>query len=159
MTTARRGYTLFEVLLVLAILVLLAALVAPSLEAMYGDYKVTAAVDAVRGAWAQARAEAMDKGVAYRFALVPGGANYRIAPDTPDYWSGGDPPLALDPENAPVVLEDALPAGVRFTTAAAGFADQGTAALPVGGVPPTMWVTTAVFLPEGSPLDDAEVVF
>ncbi|TMQ33677.1 MAG: prepilin-type N-terminal cleavage/methylation domain-containing protein [Planctomycetota bacterium] len=85
---SRQGYTLFEVVLVLALLVLLAAITYPSLDAMYGDSKVTAAGDMVRGAWAEAQARAMDEGRAYRFAVIPNQGNYRVAPDSADFWSG-----------------------------------------------------------------------
>src|SRR5262245_17202923 len=103
-----------ELVIVLAVLVMLATLVYPSIDAMYGDYRVTAATDIIRSSWAMARARAIDDGQAYRFAIVPGRGNFRVAPDNSAFWGGGDMPSSADPGTAPLVLEDALPKGVRF---------------------------------------------
>jgi prepilin-type N-terminal cleavage/methylation domain-containing protein len=159
MKNARRGYTLFEVLLVVALLVLMAAIVVPSLDAMYADYRLGAAVDGVRASWAQSRAHAMDEGRPYRFAIVPGKSNYRVGPDSADFWNGSTPNPA-DPANPPLVLEDALPRGVSFTTADAANQPQGgDTVLPAGSVDSSMWVSTAVFLPDGTARHNVEIVF
>ena len=40
--------------------------------------------------------------------------NFRVAPDGNEYWSGrGEVPTDADPDNPPLVLEDALPKGIR----------------------------------------------
>src|SRR5688572_23304930 len=88
----RGGYTLFEVVLVCAVLVIAAGLMAPSLRGMFGYFKQQAAVDSVRAAWAQARARAIDEGRPYRFSVESNGTHYRIAPDRQSYWSGGSGP-------------------------------------------------------------------
>jgi prepilin-type N-terminal cleavage/methylation domain-containing protein len=154
----RHGYTLFELVLVLAVLVLLSAIAYPSLKAMYGHYKMTGAVDTVRGAWAQARAHAIEEGRPYRFAIVPGTGQYRVAPDQPDYWSGSPP--ASDPNGRALVLEKSLPGGVNF--AVGGPADSGADPQPdppAGGASPDSYANPVVFLPDGSAREDAEVIF
>jgi type II secretory pathway pseudopilin PulG len=155
---------LFELILVLAVLALLAALALPSLQAMYGDYRVRAAADQVRAAWAGARAHAMDEGQPYRFAIVPGGANYRVAPDSADYWAGsGDSPAPVDTENPPLVLEESLPKGIHFSLSGNppsqidDFASDESAA-PVRA-DPSDWNKLTVFLPDGTARDDVEIVF
>jgi|SRR5262245_13053303 len=146
----RRGYTLFEICLVLAILVVLAAIAYPSIESLRADFRVTAAGDATRAAWAQARAHAMNEGRPYRFAIVPNKGNYRVAP-------------AGDSESSSPVIEDVLPEGVPFSTVEAirsGALDRaGDVALPVGTVSPEMWVTVATFFPDGTArgMDDDDV--
>jgi prepilin-type N-terminal cleavage/methylation domain-containing protein len=160
MKQTRRGYTLFEVLLVMTLLVLMAALVVPNLDAMYADYRLAAAVDGVRASWAQGRAHAMDEGRAYRFAIVPGKGNYRVAPDGADYWTGSGPPAPADPANPPLVFEEALPKGITFSTAGASNQYQsGDTALPVGSVESSLWSSTALFLPNGTARDNVEIVF
>jgi prepilin-type N-terminal cleavage/methylation domain-containing protein len=163
MACRRSAYTLFELILVLALLALLAALALPSLQAMYGDYRVRAATDQLRAAWAAARAHAMDEGLAYRFAIVPGGANYRVAPDTPAYWTGGgDAPASADPDNPPLVLEEALPKGVRFSTDSStlGGSDLADDTLPaVAEASPGDWTPLTVFLPDGTARDDVSIIF
>jgi hypothetical protein len=140
--------------------VLMAALVVPNIDAMYADYRLAAAVDGVRASWAQGRSHAMDEGRAYRFAIVPGKGNYRVAPDSADYWTGSGPPTPTNPANPPLVLEEALPKGIIFTTTAA--ANQyagGDTAFPVGGVESSQWSPTALFLPNGTARDNVEIVF
>jgi len=160
MKKARRAYTLFEVLLVMTLLVLMAALVVPNLDAMFADYRLAAAVDGVRASWAQGRAHAMDEGRPYRFAIVPGKSNYRVGPDSSDFWTGSGSPAPADPANPPLVLEDALPRGVTFTTADAAYTPAGgDTVLPVGSVEPSQWTPTAIFLPNGTARDDVEIVF
>ncbi len=160
---ARRGYTLFEMVLVLAVLVILAAVAVPSLEAMYGNFRLSAAADMVRANWAAARAHAVEEGRPYRFAVVPNHGNFRVAPDSANFWSGGDVPASSGGPDAPLVLEDVLPKGVRFTTPDAlqsGTVDQsGDSALPTGSVDSSQWSRTVTFLPDGTSLEDVEMGF
>src|SRR5688572_26091868 len=70
--TARSGYTLFELIVVMAILLLLAAIILPS-------------VGAFRGELAVARARAMEEGRPYRVAISQDGKRIRRAPDGADF--------------------------------------------------------------------------
>jgi prepilin-type N-terminal cleavage/methylation domain-containing protein len=159
MRPPRRGYTLFELVLVIAVLAAVAALAYPSVEAMYGNYRVTAAVDQVRAAWAAARAHALEEGRPYRFGVVPDGGNIRVAPDGGEFWGGGGASLG-DGGGDAYVQEESLPKGVRVSLSANGAAgpvDDGPA--PGGDVPAGGWTTAAVFLPDGTARDDAELLF
>lgn len=151
----RRGFTLFELCLVMAILVVLAAVAFPVFDAWQGEFRVEAAADSVRAAWARARSAAIDQGTAYRFGIVPGTGNYRIAPDSASSWAGGDAPPAPEGQSPPVVVEDVLPKGVRLTTSDAP--DVAAADRPAGAVDPSQWVTAAVFLPDGTARDDVRL--
>jgi prepilin-type N-terminal cleavage/methylation domain-containing protein len=154
----RRAYTLMEIMLVMAIMVIIVGIGYPSIEALSAGVKVEGASDAVRGAWAEAQARAVNEGRPYRFAVVPGKGNYRVAPDSSDYWGGGTP-AADDPDNPPLVLEKSLPKGMVFTLdGAAPAADpRGETALPDDGVDPGQWSSTAVFLPDGTAQDDVDI--
>ena len=81
----RRGFTLVEVIVVMAILILLAIIVLPSLGAFRGDTRSRAAGDVIRGELAVARARAKDEGKPYRVALSPDGRRLRRAPDAADF--------------------------------------------------------------------------
>src|SRR5688572_33363402 len=110
--TRRPGLTLLEVRLVMAILLLLGAIAYPTLSAMYGDVRVKAAADEVRGAWTEARARAIEDGRAYRFAVEPGTGKFRVAPDQSEFWDrrgGSDDDLDATPH----VHEDEPPNGVQ----------------------------------------------
>jgi prepilin-type N-terminal cleavage/methylation domain-containing protein len=160
--TPRPAYTLFELMLVLVLLVLLAAIAYPSLDSLLGTFRMNAAADMLRANWADARAYAMNEGRAYRFAVLPNQGNFRVAPDSPDFWSGNDP-APDDANNPPLVVDDALPKGVRFATPdsyqSAALYQTGESALPVGSVDPGSWSTIVTFLPDGTTKEDVEIVF
>jgi type II secretory pathway pseudopilin PulG len=145
-----------ELLLVLAILVVVAAISFPSIEGMYVHIRTKAAADAVRSAWASARAHAMNEAQPYRFAVLPGHGNYRVAPDGQNYWNGEDPE-PQDPNNPPLVLKGSLPQGYRFSTGDASEAPTGDSALADDAVTPDMWSRQVTFMPDGTALEDVAV--
>jgi prepilin-type N-terminal cleavage/methylation domain-containing protein len=161
----RRGYTLFEVILVLAVVLLVSAFAYPSLKNMFGYHKLNGAVDSVRAAWAQARARAIDEGRPYRFSVEPGGSHFRVAPDQDDYWPSSKP--ENDTQGTGMVLEHALPAGVHFSVNANGAAppanDSPADASDSSGEVKTKasgeWSTAAVFLANGTARDDVKITF
>ena len=147
--TDRRGFTILEVLLVVAVMVILAAMAYPSISAMYGDLRVSAAADQVRGRWADARAKAIEEGRPYRFATQPDG-QYKLAPDTADNWGGstdanaGD---ANDPDIPPLIVEESLPQGLKFADESTG-GDSGDSG---------PWQTAIKFLPDGTASADKTI--
>jgi type II secretion system protein H len=148
--TDRRGFTILEVLLVAAVIVVMAAMAYPSMEAMYGDLRLTAAADQVRGRWAEARTKAIEEGRPYRFATQPDG-QYRIAPDTADNWSGSSDSTAGDSNDAdtpPLVIEESLPQGLKF-------ADESTTQDNTDSGP---WQTAIKFLPDGTASADKTIM-
>jgi prepilin-type N-terminal cleavage/methylation domain-containing protein len=147
--SVRPGYTLLEIILVLAIIVILAAVAYPSVEGMYTGVRLRAGVDGLRGAMMQARAHAMDEAEPYRFAIAPGQGNYRVAPENGAYWGGSGSPTPADPINPPFVLEESLPKGIRFTLNGAG-GDSGST--DQGG-----WADVVTFLPDGSATQDVQI--
>lgn len=156
----RRAYTLFEVVLVVAVMVILGALAYPRLDNLYSDFRLTQASDQVRACWAEARAHAMNEGRIYRFAVVTNQGAYRLAPDTAEFWSGANTPpapAAGDSSTPTYSVEDALPKGVRFAMMddlpASGQAGGGQAA------DSGPWTPVAYFLPDGSAREDVEIAF
>lgn len=163
--SARRGYTLLELLLVLALILLLAVIAYPSLDAMSGDLKLVSAADQVRAAWTQARTRAVNEGRPYRFALVPGKGNYRLAPDAPEFWSGDGAQAADSTENTekPLVLERCVTNGVRFNLQDASTPlelDAGDDSfLPPGSVELNKYLPIVTFSPDGTSREDVNIVF
>ena len=129
----------------MAIIVILSGVAVMSLDSIRGPYDLAAAVDSIQTAWATARAHAVDEGQKYRFAVVWGTGNYRIAPDSADYWSGGGAQAGSG-----YVAEESLPKGIPFDQS-----DDSTSAGSNGG---GSWSTVVTFLPDGTALQDAKVV-
>lgn len=144
MVKSRSSFTLMEMVLVLAILVVLGALTYPALDGMYADYRVEAAADQVRARWADARSQAVNEGRAYRFAVIRNKGNFRLAPEGSEFWSG-------DRSQQAGVVQDALPRGIRFTIGS-GNGEEFTSdtILPEEGISPDMWVGVVKFLPDGT---------
>lgn len=84
----RFAFSLVEMLLVLALLVIAAAITVPYVDSIFRESKPRAAADAFRAALLQARTAAMEEGRAYRVGVVPGEGAYRVAPDDDSFWTG-----------------------------------------------------------------------
>lgn len=87
----RRAFTLLELMLVLAVLVVVTALTIPALSGPLDNHRLRRAGDQVRAAWAKARAEAMRTGRTHVFRFAPGTGNFTVEP-----WYSGDDYLESD---------------------------------------------------------------
>jgi prepilin-type N-terminal cleavage/methylation domain-containing protein len=76
----RRGYTLFELLIVVAILATVVALSWPALERFYLEYRVRQAGQLVQARLAGARVHAVDTGFDYQFRFEPEGQRFLVLP-------------------------------------------------------------------------------
>ncbi len=76
----RGGYTLSEMLVVLGVLVVVAALAQPALRSALGDSRLRSASRQVAAALAKARLKAMQSGVAHRFRYQVGKSRFEVAP-------------------------------------------------------------------------------
>jgi prepilin-type N-terminal cleavage/methylation domain-containing protein len=153
----RKAFTLLELILVMAIIVLFAGLAYGPVMSMRTHYRLSAGADAIRAGWVGARSHAVEEGQRYRFSVVPGKGNFRIAPDSGDYWSGSLPDF--DHDNPPLILEDALPGGIVFTINGRGDrgGDDSDTAFPVGQVDPGQWETIAIFEADGTAQEDVTI--
>jgi prepilin-type N-terminal cleavage/methylation domain-containing protein len=146
----RQAFTILEIILVMAILVIIAGVTYPTLNVMYNQYKVSASCDTVRAALATARGRAIEDGVPYRFAYVPGMSNYRVAPDQPSYWASAGVPDQSSNTRKVLVLEDFLTSGIAFPEAETPNILADDAETVSDGVQPNQWQGVAVFLPDGT---------
>lgn len=153
----RAAFSLLEILVVVAIIVTIMAIGYPMLDGMSEPYRVQGAVDATKAAFAQAHVHAMDEGRPYRFCVVPGRGNFRVAPDSDEYWSGGDAP-DINSDTPALTSEDTLPTDVRFIFNGNG--DGKTEEnYVVGKVDPGQWVPVVVFYPDGTASEDVQIAF
>jgi prepilin-type N-terminal cleavage/methylation domain-containing protein len=137
---SRRGYTLFELIVVMAILILLAAVLLPTVAMFRGDSRPRAGTDAIRAELAAARARAKDEGKPYRIAISKDGKRLRRAPDDAQFadanafeYAEGSQPAVDYP------FEDTITAAV----VAEQDADSNTA-------DSSGWVTIAIVRPDGT---------
>ncbi len=151
----RRAYTLLEVVLTMTVIVIVAALAFPAASSMYVQYRLRAATDTVRAGWVKARAHSVDEARRYRFSVVPGKGNFRIAPDDPSFWSGS--PLQIDDDHPALIIEDALPNGIRFSLDDSSVDSHGDSSLD--SVSSSQWTTIAVFEADGTAQEDVEITF
>ncbi len=147
MTARRRaGFTLVELLAVMAVLLVLTAILAPGLRLFSRDSKLLAGSDLLRGRIADARGEAMEHGRPYRLALSQDGLKVRVAPDDQNF----DTATLTTDEASPKVSEDDFPKDVTATSE------------PPDGSPPTVdadgWTRVATFQPDGTCREDAVVI-
>lgn len=135
----RSGFTLLELMVVLAIIVLLSVMAFPSFSGLKGNADQKAAADELRARIADARGLAMQESVPYRLAVSTDGTKVRVAPDTPEFATtpcsaesyGGAKAIETILKNATVtVAEDAQDSD------APGEKDA--------------WFTVATFLPNGT---------
>lgn len=87
-SSAHRGLTLIELLLVLAILVLAAAAAMPALRGTLQDQRLKRAADQVRIEWTRAHVQAMKTGRMQMFRYEMGGQAFRVEP-----WMAGEDAL------------------------------------------------------------------
>lgn len=134
----RDGYTLLELLVVLAVIILIGAIIVPGLSGTQGNTKVKAAADDATAAIALARSHAIAEGRNYRIAVSQDGTKIRVSPDDP---------AALDPgadEDAakPFVTERQFEKGVTLVPIITG-SEMSTA-------DSEGWIRLATFLQDGT---------
>jgi len=157
MTQLRRGWTLFELMVVMALIVIVGAVAAPSLSGSYANYRLKSAADGISTAFAKARSSAMKQGCAYRVSILPNTGNYRICPDNPNTTTTtntqpGEPP----------VIDDHLPPGVQISLANTHASDRtdpnATLGSTVGTSDAGQYVVAVVFQPDGTARTDVQLV-
>jgi len=137
---------MFELLVVIALLVLLAVVVIPSIGAFQNDTRQRAAADVIRGELAVARSRAMEENKPYRLAISEDGKRIRRAPDGLEFASLG----SADHANSGArVVEYPL----EHVTLEVITEQEGQAPTPAEG-----WVALAIVMPDGTCLSDNVIV-
>ncbi|MEX2169413.1 MAG: hypothetical protein WD851_08880 [Pirellulales bacterium] len=75
-----RGFTLFELLLVLSLLVVMGGLIIPALSGAFTHTKLQSAADDIQSAWSEARLAAIEGGRPVAFRCLIGGAEFETKP-------------------------------------------------------------------------------
>ncbi|MEZ6141606.1 MAG: prepilin-type N-terminal cleavage/methylation domain-containing protein [Zavarzinella sp.] len=141
----RSGFTVLELLAVMALILILGAVAIPTLDALYGDVPQKAAADKLREMFAEARSRAIEDGRVYRLGIKLDQGDYRIAPDNEMYWLGGDEGASDDTGVPPLIREGVLEKGITFSVSGMNSAE-------------TEWFPVVLFNPDGSCSDDREIM-
>jgi Tfp pilus assembly protein FimT len=155
----RPALTLVEVLLVLALLVVAAAVTAPIMSSSIDRARLIHGGDLLRAAWAKARLSAMQAGDTYAFRFEPKGSRYQIAlvsaisatdansvNSLPSETSTGD---EYSDSDVLRLSRERLPEGVIFDSAQmANDAQSGAPAAASGD-----WSVPILFYPDGAAAD------
>lgn len=108
--TRRQGYTLLELLAVMAALLVLGVMLLPTLSSLRGNTNLKAGADILRGLLAEARAKAIEDGRNYKISFSADGRTIRIEPDVTAAADG-----TSNPDERPVVRQEDLPTGVTIS--------------------------------------------
>jgi prepilin-type N-terminal cleavage/methylation domain-containing protein len=146
----RPGFTLMELILVLAIIIIVGAIAVPVMQTMLDDARVSAAGDTVRGKLAETRSKAMEECRPWKLGFIANTGVYQYAPEDSAEW---------DSQNQDVIetdslVRDELPKGTIFALTHEDIFTKDEPSQPGLG-----WETIAVFLPDGSARDDTTTYF
>lgn len=161
----RNGFTLLEMLLVLAILVAIAALAAPALRGVVLTAKLRAAGDTVRTEWTRAHVKAMKTGRIQVFRFEQDGSRFTVQP-----WAAADDQIEAAPsvkgfgtaeeETASPRLDESsavsLPEGTKFVAGAAALEGRSQAIekdIKDANRFEADWSQPVLFYPDGSSSD------
>ncbi|MFN0050668.1 MAG: prepilin-type N-terminal cleavage/methylation domain-containing protein [Planctomycetales bacterium] len=102
--TVPRAFTLFEMLLVLAVLTVVAGLTYPSVSALFAHHQLQQGAEMVAIRFSSARVYAVETGLTYQFRFEPNGRRFLVVPfdPEPDSPSTGTASGATNSGSAPV---------------------------------------------------------
>ncbi len=152
MPIARRGLTLFEVLLVLVLLVVVGSLAMPLFEGGFASVRLRRATDQVLASWSETRARAIETGQIQQFRFQPESGSYRSEPWFPEETLPVvEEPTALVTDTAPI--EDInLPEQVVFAEGDVQVFEPtvGPQVTPMAQGGSGLWSSPILFFPDGS---------
>jgi prepilin-type N-terminal cleavage/methylation domain-containing protein len=118
------GFTMLELLLVMALIVTISAMVMPNIGQTLASHRLRAAGQQVRTAWGKARVRAMDNGRTFAFRHEPSGNRYVVEPwlqqddylESSDLTMNGAPMAGVGTETSRVIVPivENLPESIKF---------------------------------------------
>jgi prepilin-type N-terminal cleavage/methylation domain-containing protein len=129
----RPGFSLIEIMVVIAVIVIIGAMVVPTLSNTERDLPIKSAGDTFRARLAEARGLAIENGQPIRFSLSPDGRKIRYAVDNDQFGATGDDNLGDE-----LTLPKTVSARIIND-------DSGEATIDAAG-----WTRVATFLPDGT---------
>lgn len=154
------GFTLVEMLLALAVLLMLAGLSWPLLERLTGQTYLKRGTEQVRVELGATRLRAIDAGMIYQFRYEPGGRRYIVLPFEPyDEGRVENEPSGGSPLHGSLVEDGEIPEGLTFqlseneTAVQAIDADWLNLSPNSAQLSKTAWSSPLLFFTDGSAVD------
>lgn len=119
LSIARAGFSLIEIILVVAVMVTIAALLTPAMVEYFGVQKLAKSADQVRTEMGRARVQAIRTGDVYAFYFTPEMTSYTVAPFSSSFNEQAREQESDDDQRASDFnfSEERLPRGVFFAAA------------------------------------------
>ncbi len=142
----RNGFTLVELLLVLALLVVIAGFTVAALDGTLLQSKLRKGVEQVRTAWSEARLQSVSGGERLAFTCLVGGRDFRLT-------SCNDLIVPQGGNQAAPAAVQQLPEGVVFQSVEARPSTVTASAAQVMPTAAGQWSAPVVFCPNGTSYD------
>lgn len=112
----RAGFTLIEMLLVLAVLLAAAAMVSPSIRMLYREQQMSKVIETVQVKLAAAKMRAIREDLNYHFRFEPEGQRFIVVPELAVGPAGAEQAETAQPAEtrAPWSFSGTLPDGMKF---------------------------------------------
>ncbi len=149
-TRRRAAFTLLELMLVLTVVLVVAAMAAPLVRRSFAYQSLRSGADQVRASFGQARIRAIKSGNVFAFLYAQGGESYTISPFINAY-SLINPQIMASVQSPPPLRK--LPAGLVF--AGANVSGDARGQFESEGASGTQGMTPILFYPDGSSQDAA----
>ena len=160
-----RGFTLFEMLVALAVLLVLIGMTFPAVGRMYANHELNQSVEHVRAALAGTRYHAIDSATVYQFRFEPNGRRFLVIPYEQNALAGTSSNQSLNSrsvELSAVKYSGEVPEQMRFRVPngqeAIGQRIDRTwfdAMEDAHHLADTTWSSPLLFYPDGSATDAA----
>ena len=147
----RSGFSLLELMLVLAIMVVVAALAVPAVQGTIASQAIVSGTDRVRIAMGQARVQAIRSGKVFAFYYQRNGQRFDVAPlEDFSRFSGqqnGRPPVSVQARD---ISDNWLPREVRFVAGQTQLDSRSETAKEASGASS---MDAVLFYPDGTSQD------
>jgi prepilin-type N-terminal cleavage/methylation domain-containing protein len=151
----RLGFTLFELMLVMAVLVIAFCLALPAIQPMISTNDLQAASDSIQSRWTEMRTRAIAEGQPYRFAIQEKTGKFKIAPDTKEHWGSDGKTAEVAGDVPALVVQETLPGKIVFQKYEATCCDSCATGQSLSGG----WSHVLTFLPNGQAQEDVQITF
>jgi prepilin-type N-terminal cleavage/methylation domain-containing protein len=138
----RTGFTILEILVVVVVILILGAVIVPTINTFWADGRTKAAVDSTQTRLAEARSNAVNHGRNYQLLVSPDGCQIRVAADPSEQMEASENGSAAQEFGVTVKFPPTV------TLLPETLADTGASANSSG------WTLLVTYKPDGTCMED-----